>query len=121
MDAHESPPAPIACTLGAGAYHERLAWIAELNQSALQGARREGARLILTYDPRVAVRVRKMIHREQECCAFLQFELNEGETGLMLVITAPEAARDVLDAIFDPFVTGSKSSGGGCACATVGQ
>jgi hypothetical protein len=120
MDAHESPPAPIACTLGAGAYQERLAWIAELNRSALRGARREGARLILTYDPRVAARVHEMVRREQECCAFLRFEFNEGGNGLTLVVTAPEAARDVLDAIFDPFVTGSKSSGG-CGCATVEQ
>ena len=120
MDAHESPSAPIACTLGAGAYQERLAWIAELNRSALRGARRDGARLILTYDPRVATRVREMVRHEQECCAFLQFELNEVRNDLMLVVTAPEAARDVLDVIFDPFVTGSKSSGD-CGCATVGQ
>lgn len=120
MDAHESLPAPIACTLGAGAYQERLAWIAELNRSALRGARREDARLILSYDPRAATRVREMVRREQECCAFLQLELYEGENGLTLVVTAPEAARDVLDAIFDPFVTGSKSSGG-CGCAMAGQ
>ena len=107
MDAHEFPPAPIACTLGAGAYQERLAWIAELNRSALRGAQRQGARLILTYDPRVATRVHEMVRREQECCAFLQFELNEGRSGLMVVITAPEPTRDALDAMFDPFVTGS--------------
>lgn len=121
MDAHKSSPTPIACTFGAGAYQERLAWIAELNRSALRGARRDGARLILSYDPRVTTSVREMARREQECCAFLRFELNEGRNGLMLVITAPEAARDVLDAIFDPFVTGSRSSGGSCACAMVGQ
>lgn len=42
MKAHESRVEPIACTLGAGAYRERLAWIAELNRSALQSVRREG-------------------------------------------------------------------------------
>lgn len=113
MNAHESAPAPIACTLGADVYQKRLAWIAELNRSALRGVRRDGARLILTYDPRVAIRVREMVRREQECCAFLQFELNEGGDRLTLVITVPDAARGALDAIFDPFVTGSKSSVGG--------
>ena len=107
MDAHQSPPAPIACTLGAGAYQERLAWISEINRSALRRAQRDGARLILTYDPHVAARVREMVRREQECCAFLRFELDEGADELTLVVTAPEAARDFLNAIFDPFVAGS--------------
>src|SRR6185437_17082945 len=105
MNAHESPTEPIACTLGAGAYRERLAWIAELNRSALQSARREDARLILTYDPRVTVRVREMIRREQECCAFLAFKLTEDEKELTLAVTAPQAARDALDALFGPFLT----------------
>ncbi|MDE2166322.1 MAG: hypothetical protein KGJ66_08285 [Alphaproteobacteria bacterium] len=120
MDAHESPPKPIACTLSAGVYQERLAWIAELNQAALQNVRRESARLILAYDPRAAVRVREMIRREQECCAFLQFDLNESEKELTLAITAPHAARDTLDTLFDPFLTGA-SARGSCACATVAR
>lgn len=94
MKAREVPTEPIACTLGAGAYQERLAWIAELNRSALQSVQREGARLILAYDPRADERVREMVHREQECCAFLGFELNESEKRLTLIITAPEGARD---------------------------
>ena len=119
MKAHEAPTEPIACTLGAGAYRERLAWISELNRSALQSVQRDGPRLILAYDRPAEERVREMVRREQECCAFLGFDLNEGENGLTLIITAPEAARDALDALFDPFVTGSNSSRGGCACATV--
>jgi hypothetical protein len=121
MKAHEVPTELIACTLGAGAYRERLAWISELNRSALQSVQREGARLILLFDRRAGERVHEMVRREQECCAFLGFELNEGGNGLTLVITAPEAARDALDALFDPFVTGSNSSGGGRACATGAQ
>lgn len=118
MQAREVPIEPIACTLGAGAYQERLAWIAELNRSALQSVQREGVRLTLAYDRRVEERVREMVRREQECCAFLCFELNESEKRLTLVITAPEAARDALDGLFDPFLKGSNSNVGGCACAT---
>ena len=116
MEAQKSHAAPIACTLGAGAYQERLAWIAELNRSELQSSRREGARLILTYGPGAGRRIREMMRREHECCAFLGFELNEDEKGLTLVITAPEAAWDALDAVFDPFLTGS-NPGSGYACA----
>jgi hypothetical protein len=117
MKAPETTTAPIACTLGAGAYQERLAWIAEFNRSALRSSRREGARLILTYDPSAAVRVREMVRRERQCCAFLGFELREDENNVTLVVTAPEAAQDALDAVFDPFLTGSNSAGG-CTCAT---
>jgi hypothetical protein len=107
MNVRESSAEPIACTLGAGPYQERLTWIAELNRSSLRDAHREGARLMLAYDPRATVRVREMSRREQECCAFLQFDLTEDENELTLAITAPEAARGMLDALFDPFLTGA--------------
>jgi hypothetical protein len=120
MNAQESPVEPIACTLRAGAYQERLDWIAELNRSALRGVHREGARLILAYDPVAAARVREMVRREQECCAFLQLDLDEGENELTLAITAPEAAGDMLDTVFDPFLTGT-NTGSSCACATAAR
>lgn len=116
MKAPETTTTPIACTLGVGAYQERLAWIAELNRSALRSSRREGARLVLTYDPGAAARVREMVRRERQCCAFLDFELREDENNTTLVVTAPEAAPDALDAVFDPFLTASHSAGG-CTCA----
>lgn len=118
MNAHVTRTEPIACTLGAGAYRERLAWLAELNQSALRHVLREGTQLILCYDLQAAGDVREMVRREQECCAFLDFTLVENERELTLAITAPEAAREALDTVFDPFLTGSKTSGGGCICTT---
>lgn len=120
MKAPESSTAPIACTLGAGAYQERLDWIADLNRSALRSSRREGARLVLTYDPGAAARVREMVHRERQCCAFLDFELREDENSATLVVTAPEAVQDALDAVFDPFLSASNSAGG-CTCAPAAQ
>lgn len=112
----ETSTAPIACTLGAGAYRERLAWIAELNRTALRSTRREGARLTLTFDRSAVGRVREMIHRERQCCAFLDFELCEEENNATLVVTAPEADQDALGAVFDPFLTVSNPTGG-CTCA----
>lgn len=82
---------------------------------------REGARLILAYDPRAFVGVREMIRREQKCCAFLDFELKEDEKELTLAITVPEAARAALDTIFDPFLTGLDPNSGGFGCARAAQ
>jgi hypothetical protein len=120
MNADPSPTEPVACTLDAGAYRERVAWIAALNRSALRSVRREGARLILAYDPQASGGVRELVRREQECCAFLQLDLNEDEKGLTLAVTAPQAARDTLDALSEPFLTGARA-GGRCACKTAAR
>ena len=102
---------PIACTLQGGSYQERLAWIAELARDGLRGVRREDLRLELTYAPAVASRVREMVAKEQECCAFLGFEVTETGDDVRLAITAPEGAREVADALFEPFVqSGALSS-----------
>lgn len=103
---------PIACTLDAGGFQDRLDWIAELNRSALLSAGREGPRLILTYRQDHGDRVREMVRREQQCCAFLKFALLADQEKVTLAIEAPKAARDVLDALFSPFLTGSPSSRG---------
>jgi hypothetical protein len=99
--------APIACTLQPGGYRERLAWIAELAREGLLDVSREDLRLELKYASSVAGRVREMVRKEQQCCAFLNFALSEIDQGVRLTITAPERARDVADALFDQFVPAS--------------
>lgn len=96
--------APIACTLQAGDYKERLTWLAELARDGLLDVSREDLRLELTYAPSVADRVSDMVRREQQCCAFMTFDLSEGDEGVRLTITAPERAREVADALFEPFL-----------------
>jgi hypothetical protein len=103
MTATLSEPAPIACTLGPGDFQQRLAWIADLNRGALQAQHRDGLRLELTYAPAALDRVREMVAREQDCCAFLTFEVQREVDTVRLVIEAPEDARDALDAVFEPF------------------
>lgn len=113
-------PAPIACALGSGDFQRRLAWIAELNRDALRSRKRDGFKLELSYAPDALDRVREMIAREEECCAFLTFELHpEGDT-LRLVIAAPEGARDALDTVFQPFEA-PESASAGCGCAPAGR
>ena len=116
MDGTMSEAEPIACTLEAGEFGQRLDWIAELNRAALLDVQRIGQRLILTYRREQADRVREMVRREQQCCGFLGFDLREDEGRVTLVIKAPEGAADALDAKFEPFLMGSPQSRG-CACA----
>jgi hypothetical protein len=95
---------PIACTLQGDCYQERLAWIEELARDGLRGVSREDLRLVLRYAPDVVSRVREMVGKEQECCAFLNFDLTETSEEVRLTITAPERAREVADALFEQFV-----------------
>lgn len=116
-DLEEAPA--IACTLGAGDFKARVAWIASLNAKALRAERVDGLRLELTYAPEARDQVLEMIRREQACCAFLSFAVSEDAAGLHLVIAAPEAVRDGVDAVFEPFRS-KRSPASGCHCCSGG-
>jgi hypothetical protein len=107
-------PEPIACSLGAGDFQARVAWIAELNAAALQSHRRDDLRLELTYAASASEQVLQMVRGEQACCAFLTFEVRD-EPGLVRVtIQAPEAAREAAETVFEPFQ--SKTGVESCSC-----
>lgn len=95
---------PIACTLPAANFRDRIAWIGELTRDALRSYERRDLVLDLRYAPEAADRVREMVRKEQECCAFLTFAIGEGPDEIRLTITAPEAARKASDALFEQFV-----------------
>ena len=57
----------------------------------------------LTYDLAAANRVKDLAQKEQLCCAFLKFEMNEDESGFHLSITAPKEARDASEVLFENF------------------
>lgn len=101
--AQTTEAAPIACRLDGGDFKQRTAWIAALNARALQVARRDDLRLELEYSPDAVGDVRQMIAHEQECCAFLSFNLIELSNAIKLTITAPEAAREAAETVFGPF------------------
>ncbi|MEQ8393713.1 hypothetical protein [Thalassobaculum sp.] len=115
MTADVRPSAPIACTLKSGDFRQRLAWMAALNRDALRTRLRDGRRLELTYAPDAVDRVSEMVRREQQCCAFLSFTLHREADAIRLVIEAPEAAADSLDAVFEPFEA-PVAAAGGCGC-----
>jgi hypothetical protein len=47
---------------------------------------------------------KRMVRREQDCCAFLTFELREESRGILVTISAPEQARVAAEAMFDQFI-----------------
>jgi hypothetical protein len=110
MTITEAPP--IACTLAPGAFKERIAWIAALTRDALRSHERRDLVLDLRYAPEAA----EMVRNEQACCSFFAFDLREQPDEIQLVMTAPEAAREAADMLFEHFVEAAQH--GACGCAT---
>ena len=106
---------PIACTLALGAFKDRIAWINALARDALRSHHRRDLVLDLHYAPGARERVREMVRIEQDCCAFLTFDLHEEPDQLRLVITAPETAREAADMLFQQFVAAAPTQSQ-CGC-----
>jgi hypothetical protein len=97
-------PPPIACTLGAGDFKDRVEWIRELSAKSLRGHHRDGLMLDLAYDRCAVADVHEFVRREQACCGFLRFEVREGADAVHSTITAPLEAESVADDLFAHFV-----------------
>jgi hypothetical protein len=106
---------PIACTLAPGAFKDRTAQIAALNKDALRNYARRDLVLELSYAPEARGRVREMVRNEQQCCAFLSFQIGEAADEIRLTVTAPEAAREAADTLFKQFIVNA-SAPSSCAC-----
>lgn len=94
---------PIACTLAPGEFIDRLRWVADLTKDALRSREWRDLELTLRYAPETVARVRELVRREQACCGFLTFELEESPEEVRVTIRAPEAARPAADTIFALF------------------
>ncbi|MEH2523777.1 MULTISPECIES: hypothetical protein [unclassified Bradyrhizobium] len=114
MTTIEAPP--IACTLTAGEYKDRLASIRALTRDALRRHERRGLVLDLYYALEAAERVSEMVRKEQVCCAFLTFDVRSATEEIRLSITAPESSRDAVDPLFEQFLAGAQAPSG-CGCA----
>lgn len=110
---------PIACTLDTGSFKSRLAWIAALNARALTRSRRGDLALTLEYQREALEDVRELVRGEQACCAFLNFRLDERADNVALTITAPEAARDAANMLFEQFeARGASAEASACRCTS---
>lgn len=117
----DSIETPIACTLDAGNLTERLAWIGQLNAHSLRGSQRGDLSLALEYAPEAVGDVRKMVAGEQACCAFLDFVIDERADMVRVTITAPEAAREAAEALFEPFAASGASAAAPKACGCTSE
>ena len=115
MSVELSDTAPVACTLAAGDFKARVASIADLNRRALRGQRRDDLRLELTYAADAREEVLAMVRGEQDCCAFLDFQVQDGAGAVRVVIQAPERAREAADTVFEPFLSAVPVSTA-CSC-----
>jgi hypothetical protein len=93
----------IACTLQGDDFPSRTAWIRSIAERHLRKSMRSPLTLYLVYAKEAADDVREMVRKEQDCCAFLRFDLSIGKDEVHLLITAPEAAREAADMLFDHF------------------
>jgi len=106
--------APIACTLGAGDFRARLAWLADLNARALTDHRRDGLTLHLRYRAEARDEVEDLVRQERECCGFLEFQVQPDGAFVDLAIIAPAEAEIAAEALFNDFISNRRQ---GCARA----
>lgn len=97
-------PSP-ACNLPAADYQKRLAWIRELNSTALRDYRRESREIQLEYDPSAIDFVREFVRGERECCPFLGFTVHENRDAVVVRIEVPDDLRHAADELFAPYTS----------------
>lgn len=98
---------PIVCMLTGAGFRERARWLQELVRDGLLRHERDDLTLALHYRAEVRDRVLRMVARESECCAFLQFETCDRGDEVDVTVGAPESARPVVDSLFELFTHGS--------------
>jgi DNA-binding transcriptional MerR regulator len=92
---------PVVCTLQAADQPERLAeWAAVLAQARSREDIPGGLRLRFAPEPELAGHLTDLATREQACCAFFSFSISPTTDGLLLDVTAPAQAVDVLAGLF---------------------
>ncbi len=98
-------PPPIACSLGAGELRRRLEEIAAVGADSLKSRSSDGEATTLRFrsDPTTLRRLREIVAAEEQCCAFLDFDLRSDGEELILTIAAPPAGRPVAEQLADAF------------------
>jgi hypothetical protein len=94
---------PIACSLDAAALGKRGAEWRALAERALIEAELEGGAAQQRYrrEPGVAEELRRLVTLEGECCPFLDFEVAEEDAEILLRVSGPPEAAEMV-ALFAP-------------------
>jgi hypothetical protein len=96
---------PIACSLSAEDYRERLAAISEVGSSSLIAVQEGHRETIMRFrhSSQAADRLRTIVAQEGECCTFLDLSLRDVDDELVLTLPAPEEARPIVDDLIRSF------------------
>ena len=91
-----------------------------MTRANLLSHRRAGQQLRLSYRPEAAEELREIVALERTCCAVLDFDVQENDTGVVLTITAPPHAEESAEGLFSQFTPGPKQqpSMTGCGCSS---
>ena len=89
---------PIACSLNADDYRQRLDAVRELGAAALLSVsdRSDGAELTFRNTTGVREELTAIVQAENACCPFLDLSIGSDEDELSLTITAPREALAVV-------------------------
>ena len=89
---------PIACSLEAGDYRERLDEIRAISRQGLISAERPGdvARLVFADEPRTRSRLLAVVAAEASCCPFLDLAMDSTPEGISLTIAGPPEAIPIV-------------------------
>lgn len=89
---------PIACSLNADDYRQRVDAVRELGAAALLSVsdRSDGAELTFRNTTRVREELTAIVQAENACCPFLDLSIGSDEDELSLTITAPREALAVV-------------------------
>jgi len=95
---------PVSCTLSAEDLKSRFAEIGALAGRALLSHEQDGRTLRLRYSSDAAEELRRLVEREQQCCAFLEFSLQEKPDAVYLSVTAPIEAGEFAPLLYSHFI-----------------
>jgi hypothetical protein len=92
-----SQPLPIACTLSATDLNARGAELRALGDDGLLSLDQRDQSAVLRFraDPDIRARVEAAVAAESECCAFLDFRLEDEDEATVLTISAPNGGAEV--------------------------
>lgn len=100
----DSDGGPVACTLGGDDYRDRMRHLGALASRALLARESPAGRERLTFrdTPEVERDLRAALAAEAECCGFLAMTLRRTADGLVLDLSGPAPAGDLLSELFAP-------------------